>query len=55
MLSANAVAAKLDISRSTFWRMRNEDRGFPKAKQIRKGVYRWRESDVDRWITRKGR
>lgn len=48
LLSQKEVVEKLNIHRSTFVRIRFEE-GFPKAVKVGKR-FRWRQSDIDRWI-----
>jgi predicted DNA-binding transcriptional regulator AlpA len=49
MLSADDVAAKLKVSRSTFYRTAKGE-GFPKPKRFSKTIVRWLESEIDDWI-----
>lgn len=49
MLSADDVATKLKISRSTFYRTAKVA-GFPKPKRFSKSIVRWLESEIDDWI-----
>jgi predicted DNA-binding transcriptional regulator AlpA len=48
LLSAHDVARRLQVSISTFWRLRAADQAPPAVKIG--GVLRWRPDDVEAWI-----
>jgi prophage regulatory protein len=52
LLTIKEVASKLGISRGTVWRM-TRDGTFPPKVSITGRSVRWRESEVDEWISRK--
>jgi predicted DNA-binding transcriptional regulator AlpA len=56
MLNAKQVAEKLETSIFTLDRLvGRDDLGFPKpVRYTPRGVRRWREADIDRWLVERG-
>lgn len=48
-LTQKDLCRSLDVSRTTFWRLRKEE-GFPKPVHLVGRVWRWKDSEVKEWM-----
>lgn len=53
-VSAKVVCKRLNISRSTLWRMRREDQTFPPPVAVSKRSVRFAWQAIEHWIRAKG-
>jgi predicted DNA-binding transcriptional regulator AlpA len=51
ILRAAAAAPYLGISRTTLWRLSENDKTFPSKIHLTSRCVGWRKSDLDSWIT----
>lgn len=53
-VSIKQLAARYEVHPCTIWRWMNNERAFPKPKQLSPGCTRWKLSDVVAWEKTKG-
>lgn len=51
LISIADLCTKLDVARSTLWRLRREEPGFPQAITVG-GSVRYDEYEIDEWLER---
>ena len=49
-LRTSQLVEKIGLSRSTIWRLENQEK-FPKRRQIGPGAVGWLEEEVEQWMS----
>lgn len=50
LLSVDAVASLLDVSKAHVWNLTRDDPAFPKPIRFSARMTRWVESDLEQWV-----